>query len=134
MSETPKDNQPSTAGQPTLIHQRQIITRQYQGILPPPESFAQYEKTYPGAAKEILSHATKQIDHRIEVENKLTAAAVSHTKLGIWLAFILIFVVLIGGLLLIFFDKPTAGFAILITEAVAIAALFVARHKLAPRG
>ena len=45
------------------------IERSYSGPLPPPDDFANYERTLPGSMDRILTMTEKQVDHRIEKES-----------------------------------------------------------------
>lgn len=50
---------------------------QFQGPLPPPDFFEQYEATLPGAAERILQMAERQASHRQGAEPLALAAAPS---------------------------------------------------------
>ena len=101
----------------------------YSGILPPAEQFQKYENTYPGAAKEILSYATKQIEHRIESEKKITDANIKIQTMGMILAFLVVLSFLSVGCLLILKDKELSGLVALVAAFVPIVTFFFFRKK-----
>lgn len=46
------------------------VARSYSSPLPPPDDFDRYEKTLPNSMDRILTMTEKQVDHRINLENK----------------------------------------------------------------
>ena len=56
----------------------------FRGHLPPPAMFGEYEKVNPGTAKELLSMAKKEQDHRFEWDNTALRATVKETTRGQW--------------------------------------------------
>lgn len=105
------------------------VRQHYSGILPPAEQFEKYEIVCPGAAEQILSHATQQINHRIKMEDKLVSADIQIQKTGLFLAYSLILIVFIFGFILILTDKKVEGLSTLATALFTIGALFVYRQK-----
>jgi uncharacterized membrane protein len=71
---------------------RELIVRTsyYEGILPPPEYFAELEKIVPGGAKRVLDSYLKQAVHRQANENKVIESSIHvralEMKLGAFLS------------------------------------------------
>ena len=65
----------------------QIQAASYEGPLPPPTTFQQYESVHPGSANAILKMAKKEQNHRIAWEATYLKARISHHTLGQYLGF-----------------------------------------------
>lgn len=59
----------------------------YEGPIPPPEQFGQYENILPGSADRILTMAENEQKHRIEIENKAIHSNTSFNRRGQLLGF-----------------------------------------------
>ncbi len=66
--------------------------RSYNGPLPAPEDFQQYEQVLPGAADRILSMAEKQLSHRTDLEKSIVKENFKQSSAG----------QIIGGILALF--------------------------------
>ena len=104
-------------------------TQSYSGILPLASEFEKYEQICPGAAKEILSHATKQIDHRIKMGESIVNANIKNQKVGMFLGFLIVFVIVVFGFILLLMDKKIEGFATLLFTALGYGGLFIYNQK-----
>lgn len=121
-----KGNQVQSKNNSITLHRQEI---RYSGILPPAEQFKKYDEACPGAAKQILEHATNQINHRIEKEKKITEANIKNQRLGIIFAFIVVISFLIVGFILILKDKGLFGFSAFVAAFVPILGYFFSRKR-----
>lgn len=63
--------------------------KSFNGPLPAPEDFQQYEKVLPGAADRILSMAEKQLSHRTDLEKEIVAKNFRQSSIGQYIGGIL---------------------------------------------
>ena len=68
----------------------------FQGPLPPPSMFGQYDQVLPGSAGRIMAMAEKEQAHRIAWESRCLDAAARDTVRGQWMGFAVSFLC-IGG-------------------------------------
>lgn len=59
-----------------------IRKESFSGPIPHPELLQKYEQVQPGFAERIVEMAEKQLDHRIECEDKVVDGSVSESKRG----------------------------------------------------
>lgn len=111
----------------TAVHQ------QFQGPLPPPEMLKGYDQTLPGSAHRILTMAEGEQIHRHVMEERSLKYGVSITVVGQLFGLIIALVVVIGGFVLIFFDKTLAGLITLLPSLGGLVMLFI-YGKNPPRG
>ena len=104
-----------------------IIARQasmFQGPIPPPEYFAQYDKVLPGTAERIVVMAEKEQAHRHERDDILDYLQVR----GLWLGTFII--ILLVGLAAFALYYGFSGPAITIVLAMsALATIYVLRQR-----
>lgn len=96
---------------------QRVETMIHQGPLPDPLTLEKYDKVVPGAAERIIQIFEAQANHRMMMEDKQAedmqnrtaieqTYADSETKIaerGVWFAFIISVISIIGGLYLIIF-------------------------------
>ena len=99
------------------------------GPLPPPEAFEKYELILPGSADRILSMAEKQSEHRRELEKIVIRSEQGRASKGLWFGFLIGIISIIGGIVLIWFDKSVSGFIVILSTLVSLVALFVLGKK-----
>lgn len=87
----------------------------FNGPLPHPEIFERYEETLPGAADRIIRMAEKQSLHRQQLELKVICSNIDNEKRGMYLAFSITMIFVIGGFCLILLNKNIAGYTALIS-------------------
>lgn len=81
------------------------------GPLPQPETLGGYEGIVPGAAERIIRMAENQLSHRHDQELARLHADIKLEGRGQWMAFVVALVALVGGMVLLAFDKSVAGLA-----------------------
>ena len=97
----------------------------YVGPLPHPQILAHYENVHPGAADRIITMAENQASHRQTMENLVVKSTVGDSRLGVWLAFILVILVIVGGVLVAIFGNSVAGVAICVSGVGGIVGSFI---------
>lgn len=102
-----------------------IVAEMYSGPIPHPDLFAKYEETLPGSADRILGMAEKQAKHRQELEKAVVFSGVRDSRRGQYFAFIIGVIGIVGGFILILFNKNAFGIATIITSLTALTGVFV---------
>jgi len=129
-----RQSNPARVAEPNALDTRQsparrvsasISTSTFQGPLPPPEVLERYNHVVSNGADRIVSMAESQLRHRQELESTVVNGNVTSQKRGQLFAFILGFIAIVGGIILIAIDKNTQGLAAIITAFVALAGVFV---------
>ena len=82
---------------------------EFSGPIPPPIILKQYDEIEPGMAKRVLGMAEKQVDHRIQLENKALNFANRQVTRSQWFAFIIAIVLVIAGTNVAIFSDPQWG-------------------------
>lgn len=106
----------------------QVIQTSYSGPLPPASEYAKYEQVHPGSADRILIMAEDQSHHRQAIETYALRHRAWSSFLGTICAFILALAGILGGVFLIFMNKPIFGFVSLLTPLGAIIGAFLYRE------
>ena len=106
MNKNNNSKTPSQTEQKSLLHREVSI---HKGPIPTPEQLEKYEKTYPGAAKEIINMAVSQVKHRQEMEKMELQNAARDSLLGLTYAFIFCMVTITGAIYLILNDHTITG-------------------------
>ena len=105
----------------------------------PPEYLEQYEQICPGTGERILlssvelaereQEADIKLRHlRQQIEEESNRARSRRADRAQWMAFVLSFTAILGGLVLIFLDKSTMGLGAIITPTAALIAAFIANQ------
>ena len=74
-----------------------VFQRFHSGLLPPPDTLAQYNELIPHGAERIMKMAEKQSEHRISIEDTVIISREFQSKRGQVFAFIIAFVFAIVG-------------------------------------
>lgn len=93
---------------------------------PTPHELREYEEIHPGFTDRILTLTERETEHRIQEERVQNRATVEIAKRGQSYAFIVVMTLVAGGIAAILTGHSVAGFAGLITAAVALVGAFVA--------
>jgi uncharacterized membrane protein len=115
----------STPEEGAVSHVIQQQTYLHQGPLPPPDSFAGYERVLPGAAERIMALAEREHHARIENINLSVRSQVHVVRMGQWLAFLLAMVSVVAAIVFFAVSKPLAGAAFLGMPAVLLIRSFL---------
>lgn len=86
--------------------------RQWSGPLPHPEDLRQYDDVVPGCAAQIIQAFTEQGSHRRDLEKAVVHGSERRANRGQILVFILLIVVVLGGLAIAEFQNAIAGASI----------------------
>lgn len=91
------------------IIQHASIIETYSGPLPPPDDLKKYNEAAPDAAERIIKMAENEQQHRHDKEKKAIDISAKFERQGQWFGFIISIVSLIGGFIMIYFDKTGIG-------------------------
>ena len=97
----------------------------FVGPLPPPAILAQYEQICSGAADRIISMAERQSAHRQQLESAVVSANCESQRRGPIFGFVLAFMAIIIGGILLWNDKDLAGLTAVLGALAAIVIPFV---------
>ncbi len=120
----------STSGSEIAGNQTQLIVEQsqavtYQGPIPHPDAFAEYEKTLPGAADRILSMAEIQQAHRLRLEEKMIAVDARQSMGGLIAGFLVALAVLALAGVFAWIGLPVAAVITALAHLAALVGVFV---------
>lgn len=124
---------------PLGVVQQQVgmqVTQSWRGPIPAPDDLARYKDVDPALPDRILAMAErtlelteKQTDHRIEMERRSILGMNWRANTGLWLAFIIALIVLVGCGWLIDRGHDVAGTTIATLDLVGLVGVFVyGRH------
>lgn len=121
----PKEQQQIVLRSVLSIRKREM----YSGPLPPAEDYDRYEHTLPGAANRILEMAEKQLEHRLNNENKIIDNTIKQTNRGqIFGASVSFFGLIVSFILGMYGHDILAG-SIGVTTVISLAVLFVTNRE-----
>lgn len=99
----------------------------YQGPIPPPEDFREYEAVLPGASKEILDMAKNQQKHRIEIEKQIVGHEIKSESRGQLYGFILGVLCIVGALFSSYTGNYKLSYFLATTTLLGAIGVFVLR-------
>lgn len=125
---------PETARKKVLERAVQIMVReeeQFSGPVPHPRHMQQYEDACPGAADRMIRMAENVTEAQIEFARTELLHSHADRKLGLYLGFGALALILIAAVVLALFDKPVMAGSILGLGTLGIVARFIdGRRKL----
>ncbi|MFZ5800507.1 MAG: DUF2335 domain-containing protein [Candidatus Omnitrophota bacterium] len=125
--QNPQESQPSAKkNRPVILQQTEMMG--FCGPIPPPEVLAGYERIMPGAADRIIAMAERQAAHRQEMERRIVFSETFQAKIGMFLAFVVVFAAMVAGTILLILKIPVGGLIILI-DAITVIALALLNLK-----
>src|SRR3990170_3173121 len=105
-----RTNQPAASNRVATVTQSLSFT----GPLPPPAMLERYNQVFPGCAERIVLMAESQATHRQHLESTHLQGALEAQKRGQIFALIIGMAAVIGGVVLVAFDKDAAGLSAII--------------------
>lgn len=108
-------------------------TEAYEGALPHPRHFGEFESILPGSADRILAMAERQSAHRQEMEAKLLTGSEHRAGIGQYMGTALLLCGLAGGVWVTLAGQPVPG-GILFGASLAVGALSYVFGDYRPRG
>lgn len=102
-----------------------VLKTSFQGPTPPPAVLRQYEQVLPGSADRIFTMAEKAMEHQFSIER----AASRRATLGLLLAPLVAIAGFASSVALVYLGQTAAGVALILTEVVALTALFFRRKS-----
>jgi uncharacterized membrane protein len=116
---------PLPVPKPTQPNNSHTIAASYQGPLPPPAMFKQYDDILPGAAERILHLFESQSEHRQAIEKAVITSDIEDGRLGLHLGAAISALAIIAGAVCILYGHPTTGGIIAAIPVPTLAAVFV---------
>lgn len=96
------------------------------GPLPSAQELGEYEEVHPGFTDRILALTERETDHRIAQEAKQTDATIRLAGRGQIFAFVIVLLLVGGGIAAILTGHSVAGFSGLVLAAATLVGAFVA--------
>lgn len=92
-----------------MVHQSLSITKsqQFSGPMPHPELLAQYDEIVPGSAVQIIDQFVAQGQHRMSLEQKVTASEILRSNWGLAAGFIIAVLMLAVATVFGYWGYPT---------------------------
>jgi uncharacterized membrane protein len=115
-------------GQRDMIISRmeQIMVREsFSGPIAHPRHLREYESIEPGAANRIIAMAEKQQDHVLALESTAINAEIADRKLGMWLGFSALVLLLSFSALFGYLDRPIIAGLFLTAAAIGSVTAFI---------
>ena len=109
--------------QQLVVEQGQAVS--YQGPIPHPGAFAEYEKTLQGAADRILAMAETQQAHRLRLEEKMIAVDARQSMSGLIAGFLVALAVLALAGIFAWIGLPVAAVITALAHLAALVGVFV---------
>jgi uncharacterized membrane protein len=97
------------------------------GPLPPPAELKEYDHVSPGLGERIVVMAEKEQDFRHADATRVRQMQEKILPRGQIFGFVLSLAIILGGILLIMFDKPTSGFISILAGIATVAGPFFYR-------
>lgn len=119
------------AEDPEIILQKitRVMAEYTSGPLPPPSMLRGYEEVLPGAADRIFTLMEQQSIHRHDLETKMLDSDVRSRDRGQVFAFVLCFIVIVGGFVAILAGQELTGMAAILTAVAGVAATFLVTRR-----
>lgn len=132
MSEIDKPSaESSPVGSDTSIRSSRSKTRaefasyHWSAPLPPPDVLAKYNEAFPGCAERILVMAEQQSAHRQQIEARVINGNIYSQKVGLWLGFVLAFIVIFSGAWLVYEGRIAWGAGFIGVPLIGLVSIFV---------
>lgn len=87
-----------------------------QSPLPPPEELEKFEKLCPGVTKLVFDNFINQSNHRMELEKSTILGDNKRANRGQLISAVLVFLCVVIGGFLIYFDKNIEGIAMILVS------------------
>ena len=100
-------------------------SRVFQGPLPAPEDFREYEAIMPGISREIVDMAKNQQAHRMELEKNIVRNEIIQSSRGQIMGFILGLMCLVGALVAAYLGVPKLAYLLGGTTLLGVVVVFV---------
>ncbi len=104
-----------------------IFAAQFSGPLPPPEILRAYDNVIEGGASRIFDQWEAETQHRHGLQDRVADAYIAGMARAQWMAFGVIMVIGVGGLVIVALGHPLVGFAGFFLALAAVAASFYQR-------
>lgn len=105
-----------------------IFAAQFSGPLPPPEILRAYDEVVDGGANRIFDQWEAETRHRHGLQARMADAYNAGLSRAQWMAFAVIMVIGVGGLIIVAFGHPLVGFAGFFLALATVVASFFRQH------
>jgi uncharacterized membrane protein len=97
----------------------------FSGPLPHPEMLQRYNEIVPNGAERIMAQFEQQSAHRRALETNVLSGNSLRSWVGMIMAYTIAMTAIVGGFVLIYFDKTFPGIGTILTAVAGLAAVFV---------
>ena len=112
-------------GKGTLVAHREETLAIHSGPIPTPDIIDGYEKVLPGSANRIIKMAELEQTHQHQYVNRGQLHVFVVTVIGQISGALLGMAGVVGGVFLVFYNKPITGFSVFFTSLGALVGIFV---------
>lgn len=112
----------------TIIGYKEVH-RSYNGPLPAPEDFQQYENVLPGAADRIITMAEKQLTHRTGIEKEIVDKNFKQSATGQIIGGFLAFTCIVLSFILGMYGHDWLAGLLATTTVIGVITVFVLNRK-----
>ena len=110
---------------PERVRTSVVEAASFEGPLPPPSMYREYDRVLPGSADRILAMAEREQAHRVSIEGTALKASANDSKLGQYFGFSLALVCIVGGIYLAIQGQTVAAVALIVASAIGLAGRFL---------
>jgi uncharacterized membrane protein len=121
------DSRQGTSRLPRIASAAQVLTVE-SGPIPSPEALRRYDRVQPGLAKQLVGWAEQEAQHRRAVERSLIRLSWG----GLWCALVVALVTVVGGMMLAWRGRSTAGLIGVIGAVAGLVIVFLAGRRQLP--
>lgn len=91
--------------------ERYVVQRSmsWSAPYPDPDMLGRFEEVLPGSADRILAMAEHQASHRQDLERQSVQNGIYLSQRALWLGYSLALILIVGGLILIYLERPVEG-------------------------
>ncbi len=112
--------EPAQAAQAVEIVRSVMVSRQFSGPLPSPQSLAQFEKAQPGAADRIISMAEKSQDHQHNWNDHAFSSEIHKGNVGMYGGLFVSILLVSGSVVCAFLGQTVVAVALVGTSAIGL--------------
>jgi len=108
--------------------ERYELLQAFQGPLPHPNILKEYNDIIPNMAERLVAMVEEREKHDMEMESKIVREQIRQSRTGQWIGASITFILIIGGIVLVYMGHDLAG-ATISTGGVGGAAITFFRGK-----
>ncbi len=112
--------EPAQAAQAVEIVRSVMVSRQFSGPLPSPQSLAQFEKVLPGTADRIISMAEKSQDHQHDWNDRALNSEINKGNIGMYGGLFVSILLVVGSVVCAFLGQTVVAVALVGASAIGL--------------